>query len=97
MPIDEATRARAFAASAAAKPGGAAAEDDQVVERLGLGIFPMDGPHAAQQIFFVVGGLGRLGAGDGHGYSHPPLKPARRTPLWTEGHRRIRSQMIPLR
>ena len=76
----------------------AAADDDQVVQRLGHGIFPIVGPHALQQISFVeVGGLGRLESHDGHGYNHPPLKPARPRPIRIGGQRRIRSQTKPLR
>lgn len=33
-------------------------DDDQIVQRLGHGVRPVDGPHAPQQISFVIGRLG---------------------------------------
>ena len=98
VPFDERhPRPEAYRPFGRRQAGRAAADDDQVVERLGHGIDPVDGPHAPQQIVFVVGGLGRLGTGDGHGYSHPPVKPARCRPVRMAGQRRMRSQMKPLR
>ena len=78
--------------------GRAAADDHQVVQLLGRGIRPVVGPHPLQQLAFVeVGRLGRPGRHDGHGYNHPPVKPARFRPTRIGGQRRMSSQTKPLR
>ena len=87
------------------QPGGAGAEDDEVVAGGGLRVRPVRRPHVRQQL--GVGGIvreqrgARLGGARGASIatilSHPLRNPARRSPATMAGHSRMRRQRSPER